>query len=75
MTFQFDPEKPLDENVAAFKTHVSALDPECAAILFDNLDVLLGDGDPTRMRARRGEFNAAVVEALEALPAPIEGKP
>lgn len=73
--FEFDPKKSFDENITAFQAHVSTLDPECASILFDKLDILVGDGDPGRARARRGEFNAAVVEALEALAAKSDGKP
>jgi hypothetical protein len=68
MTFEFDPQNSFDENAAAFKAHVEQLDPECAAIFFSNLDVLTGDGDPERARARRTAFNAAVVAALDALP-------
>ena len=73
--FQFNPQESFDDNVAAFKTHVATLDPECAAILFDKLDVLAGDGDAARARARRGEFNAAVVEALEVLAEKNDGTP
>jgi hypothetical protein len=73
--FQFDPARSFDENVAAFKAHVAGFDPECAAILFDKLDLLLGDGDASRTRARRTDFNAVVIEALEALPPAGGGKP
>lgn len=67
-TFEFDPHKSFDGNLEAFKAHASELDPECAAVLFDKLSVLVGDGDAARARARRTEFNATVIEALEALP-------
>lgn len=67
--FEFDPDKSFDENVAAFQAHVTAIDPECAEILFAELDALLGDGDstPAKVRARRTDFNAAVLVELEAL--------
>jgi hypothetical protein len=68
MPFEFDPQKSFDENVAAFKAHVEQLDPECAAILFSNLDTLTGDGNPDRARPRRTSFNTAVAAALDALP-------
>ena len=64
---EFDPSKSFDEHVAALKAHIAPLDPECAEILFDKLDLLLGDGDPAKARIRRGEFNAAILRALEAL--------
>ncbi|QHP67446.1 hypothetical protein EI171_08395 [Bradyrhizobium sp. LCT2] len=68
MTFEFDPVKSFDENVAAFKAHVEQLDPECAAIFFSTLETLTGDGNPDRARARRTSFNTAVAAALDALP-------
>jgi hypothetical protein len=73
MTFEFDSEKSFDENIAMFRAFVEQIDPECAAIFFEKLDVLVGDGDPDRARARRGDFNAAVISALEQLPARDDG--
>lgn len=64
--FQFDPEKSFDENVAAFKEYCATIDPECAEILFDELDTLMGDGDANTARKRRSDFNAAAINALEA---------
>lgn len=73
--FAFDPDKSFDENVAAFRAHVEVRDPECARILFDNLDTLTGDGDPSRARQRRAQFNATVAQVLDALAARAAGTP
>jgi hypothetical protein len=68
MPFDFDPSKTFEENVAEFQTHLEAVDPECAKILFDNLGTLIGDGDPVRARANRTAFNATVLLELDDLP-------
>jgi hypothetical protein len=68
MALEFDLDKTFDQNIAEFRRHLEQLDPECAKIFFDNQATLLGDGNPARARANRIAFNAAVVEALNALP-------
>jgi ABC-type Zn uptake system ZnuABC Zn-binding protein ZnuA len=64
--------KTYEENLEAFKQHVTALDPTLAEILFKHLDKLLADNDPGN-RANRTAFNRAVLAELEALPQPTEG--
>lgn len=64
----FDAEKSLDENLAFFRAECEKLDPDCAKILFDNIDILRQHGAD---RGARGTFNARVKKALEALPDPV----
>ena len=77
MPLVFEIDKTFDENLSEFETHVSALDPEMAAILLRHLDKLKGTGDQARDRARRTEFNRAVLADLEAMvgPRPREEQP
>jgi len=63
----FDATKSLDDNLAAFRAECEKLDPDCAKILFDNIDMLKRHGADRKML---GAFNAKVKEALEALPDP-----
>lgn len=65
MTFEFDPNKSLDEHIAEFRKHLEELDPECAKIFFDN-QARLGNGALTR--TDRVAFNEAVLKQLKALP-------
>jgi hypothetical protein len=65
--FEFNPDKSFEENVAAFKAYISSLDPHCAEILFEHLNVLVGDADPSKSRVRREQFNSEVAHALDAL--------
>jgi hypothetical protein len=67
MPLEFDPNQTYDDNLARFRKHLESVDPECAAILFNNLDTLLGDGDPNRVRQNRTAFNVKVLRALAAL--------
>jgi hypothetical protein len=67
MSLKFDPSKALDEHLAEFRAHLETIDPECAKIFFDNLSILQGDGNPSRDRANRTAFNAAVIPQLNAL--------
>jgi hypothetical protein len=64
---EFDLNKTYDENVEAFKQHVTALDPVLAWVLFKHLDKLLAGDDPGN-RANRTAFNRAVLVELEAPP-------
>jgi hypothetical protein len=64
MALKFDSEKSFEFNFVEFRAHLEALDPECAKILFDNLETLLGDGEPSRARARSAAFNAKVAGSL-----------
>jgi hypothetical protein len=70
---EFDLDKTYDENVAAFKQHMTALDPVMAVILFEHLDKLLAGDDPGN-RANRTAFNRAVLAELD-VPAPAQGAP
>jgi hypothetical protein len=74
MPFDFDPSKTFDQNFSEFRRHLDAVDSGCAKILFDNLDTLLGDGDPSRARASRTAFNAAVLLELDDLPDRDDGQ-
>ena len=69
---EFDLDKTHEENLEAFKQHVTALDPTLAEILFKHLDTLLAGDDPGN-RANMTAFNRAVLTELEALPAPTDG--
>jgi hypothetical protein len=64
---KFDLDKTFEENLEAFKRHVTALDPTLAEILFRHLDKLLADDRPGN-RVNRTAFNRAVLAELEAVP-------
>jgi hypothetical protein len=64
----FDPEASFEANLQSFKGEVERLDPECARILFDHLEMLARDGDIARSRQAIQEFNRAVLLALATLP-------
>lgn len=74
MALEFDLNKSFDENIAEFRKHLEALDPECAKVFFDNQSTLLGDGNAARARANRTAFNEAVLAQLEALPKKAEAE-
>lgn len=64
--FRFAEGKNFEQNCEAFLEAIKADDPEMAAILHDNWDVLVavvraGERDPKA----RGEFNAKVASALD----------
>lgn len=73
MALECDLDKSFDENIAEFRKHLEALDPDCANIFFDNQAKLLGDGNPSRNRANRTAFNDAVLAQLEALSKKSDG--
>ena len=60
---------------ALFKAETEKIDPGCAKILFDNLAILLREGDATRDRAMISEFHRAVLAALDRLPEPQDIAP
>ncbi len=62
---EFDPAASFDDNLARFKAECGRLDPECAKILFDHLEILMREGD-TRQAVQ--EFNQVVLAALLDLP-------
>jgi hypothetical protein len=64
MTLEFDIDKTFEENMEQFRAHLEGLDPECAKILFDNLETLLRGANP---RAARAAFNQAVLAQLVTL--------
>jgi hypothetical protein len=68
---QFDLDKTYEENLEAFKQHVTTLDPTMGAILLKHLDTLVAGDDPGG-RTNRTVFNRSVLAELEA-PPPAEG--
>ncbi len=68
----FDPALSFEDNLARFRAEAERLDPECARILFDNLETLMRQGDGSRARQATQEFNRAVLAAVNALPDPAE---
>ncbi len=64
----FDPAQSLSDNLARFRAEAERIDVDCARILFDNLALLVRDGDATRTRQAVLEFNRAVLAALDDLP-------
>lgn len=64
----FDLDKSFEQNLEAFKDHVTALDPVLAGILFKHLNKL-HPTDEANDRANRTAFNRAVLADLEALSA------
>lgn len=65
MEFKLD--NSFNDNLALFKAEAEKIDPECAKILFDNLHLLDVAGEDAPGRAAIGEFNTAVLNALDAL--------
>lgn len=64
----FDLAMSLSENLARFREDVERVDADYARVLFDNLALLLRDGDAANTRQAVQEFNMAVLAALEGLP-------
>ena len=69
---EFDLDKTYEENLEAFKQHMTALAPTLADILFRHVDKLLAGEEPGN-RANRTTFNRAVLAELETPPPPTEG--
>lgn len=65
---EFDPASSFSENVARFREEAERIDAECARILFENLKLLMHDGEAARNRQALEEFNQGVLTALDALP-------
>lgn len=68
MPLEFDQELSLADNLARFREEAERIDTDCARILFENLELLMRDGDATRTRQAVQEFNQTVLEALNDLP-------
>tara|TARA_R110002012_G_scaffold2902_14_gene13922 strand:+ start:50 stop:271 length:222 start_codon:yes stop_codon:yes gene_type:complete len=68
MPLEFDQELSLADNLTRFREEAEQVDADCARILFDNLELLMRDGDATRTRHAVQEFNEAVLAALNDLP-------
>lgn len=64
----FDPTLPFSGNLARFRLEAERIDSDCAQILFENLALLLRDGDAISTRQAVQEFNRAVLAALDDLP-------
>lgn len=64
----FDLAMSFSGNLARFREEVERLDADYAGVLFDNLALLLRDGDAANTRQAVHEFNMAVLVALEGLP-------
>ena len=67
MPLEFDQALPLADNLTRFRVEAEQVDAACARILFDNLELLMRDGDATRTRQSVQEFNQAVLAALDDL--------
>lgn len=63
----FDLALSFSDNLARFRTEVERVDADCARILFDNLALLVRDGDAIHTRQSVQEFNKAVLAALDRL--------
>ncbi len=76
VVFRFDDSKSFRENCEAFLEAVNADDPEMATILRGNWDALVAIvHEGQRDSKARGDFNAKVASALDALLAnPAEPK-
>jgi len=68
MPLEFDQTLSLADNLTRFQEEAEQVDADCARILFDSLELLMRDGDATRIRQAVQEFNEAVLEALDDLP-------
>lgn len=64
----FNPSFSFLENLALFQAEAEHIDADCARILFDNLDLLLSDGDTNPNRPAVQKFNQAILAVLESLP-------
>ncbi|MEO1985131.1 MAG: hypothetical protein ABGX47_00525 [Martelella sp.] len=67
---KFGLENTFEDNLALFQAEAEQIDPECAKILFDNLNLLESGGDTAPNRATIGEFHKAVLVALDGLSNP-----
>jgi len=66
--FRFDETNSFADNCEAFLTWIEAVDPEMASILRDNWAALVAIvNEGSRDSKARGEFNAAIATALDAL--------
>jgi hypothetical protein len=66
--FRFQEDKSLDANWTAFMAEMQSVDPQLAAILAANKDKLIAVVTQGNRDARaRGEFNAAIASALDAI--------
>lgn len=70
---KFKLENTFEDNLALFQAEATQIDPECAKILFDNLNLLDSGGDTAPSRATIGEFHKAVLAALDGLLTPADG--
>ena len=59
LKFAFD--EDWDENLRRLRGHLEAIDPICAKMLFDNMELFVSEDS----NARRN-FNAAILAALDA---------
>ncbi|MFT0212487.1 hypothetical protein VQ643_07685 [Pseudomonas sp. F1_0610] len=65
---EFDPGLSFSDNLARFRAEAERIDADCAHILFENLTLLMRDGDGNNIRQAVQEFNRAVLAALDNLP-------
>lgn len=72
MPLEFDQALSLADNLARFREEAERIDADCARILFENLELLMRDGDATRTRQAVQEFNQEVLAALNDLPEELE---
>lgn len=69
----FELANSFEDNLALFKAEAERIDPVCAKILFDNLEILCRENDGARERATITEFHREVLTALDLLAESEEG--
>ncbi len=64
---EFDPALSFSDNLIRFREEAERIDADCARILFENLELLARNDDPTRIRQAVQAFNQSVLVALDGL--------
>jgi hypothetical protein len=70
----FELANSFEENLALFKAEAERIDPVCAKILFDNLEILCRENEVARDRATIAEFHREVIAALDRVAEFEEGR-
>lgn len=65
---EFDPALSFSDNIARFQAEAERIDPDCARILFDNIAILMRDGDEARIRQAVQAFNRQIIGEIDGLP-------
>ena len=69
---KFDITKTFEDNISQLKEEAESIDADCAAILFEHLDILISSSPNEKVRETIKSFNTSVLESLEQLEGPIE---